>query len=266
MTPDLYLDLSIDSTGGAGTQGDPYRSFADVPTYSSGGRNVLITKGNASLTGAQSVKCGYNYFSRTREVIGAPVSEIRFNFDDVAQDVSFRNLVIFMSYSDNDDASNSGGQTVTFDECALRGSLSNTNSAWIRDRRNWTFNYCDLIAGFGNTSASLNNQTKLFYKYGSANPKVTINRCSCYFSVSHYNDAGEYLLNTSTDNYLTHSLFYIISATPGTLLVNGLDTNTGNYSDANGDVIIGTSVDPIGFIDPATGVMELIDSSPLLAL
>jgi len=264
MEADLYLDLSIGGTGGAGTSGDPYRSFADVPTYAGGGSNNVLVTGDTTISGSQTIKGGYNYFSRVRQSIGNLTTVCVFGWDSAAYDTTFNNLIFRGYWSDNDDVTN----LITFTNCWFQNRFDHT-LRFFYIHRPITFNFCRFSGGCY-TSGGSNNQSRFLQpSLGNNTPYPTIifNRCSFYIEAKGYDNSefltqSSYNIMTIKNCILQFINLGLMSSTPfstgSPTVIDGLVTG--------GDSTQGTVVGDIGFVDPRNHNLELLDTSPVHAL
>jgi len=261
MDAELYLNLTIGGTGGAGTEGDPYRSFADVPTYTGGAdRNILVI-GDSTISGTQTIKGGYNYFARSLQEISSTTSEGVFGVDNVAYDTTFNTLAFNGRWNDTNDNLN----LITATDCRFRRSMVAT-SRFFYIHRSFSMKFC-WISG---ACTSPGNNQSIFLQASLGNngpfPVFTMDRCSMYLKASGIDGSETIFTGAYFTSKFLNGIAQIIdvngqvsASTTGTL-------STGSYS-SNDDVILGTNLnEDIGFIDPENHNLELIDSSKVLTL
>jgi hypothetical protein len=263
MEADLYLDLSIGGTGGSGTSGSPYQSFADVPAYAGGAdKNILVT-GDAALSGTQTIKGGYNYFARSLQEICSTTSEGVFGLDNVAYDTTFQLLAFNGRWNDSNDNIN---QT-TFNNCRFRRAMTATNRYFYIHRK-VAFNFCWFSGG----CAAPGNNQGIFLQASLGNntpyPTFVATRCNFYLKAAGV-DGSESIFPTTflpfVSNTLTKCLFHAID-TNGQVSSTSYAYGVGNYY--AGDVTMGINIsgDDFLFIDPENHNLSLADNSPVLAL
>lgn len=264
MTPDLYLDLTIGGTGGAGTSGDPYRSFADIPAYAGGAaKNILVT-GSTGVSGTQNIPQGYTYYAATPQIIGdfGDANEVVLDFTDVAYETILQNL-IFRGRIHHDTVNN---EKVTFNWCRFQRGWDSATS-WQRfsyARKAMEFNQCAISGKFG--SPSLNQS--ILSQGPSAGQTNTFNRCLFYIHAYQNGNGGLFTGSYTTDNLSKCMLHVIEDANSPTALSQANNNNfnqTDCYRAGDAPSALGTAIngDDFLFVDPINHNLELLDNSPV---
>lgn len=261
MTPDFYLDLTIGGTGGAGTQGDPYRSFADIPAYAGGAaKNILVT-GSLGVSGTVNIPQGYTYYAATPQIIGDFSGEVVVDFTDVAYETILQNL-IFRGTIYHDTANT---ELVTFNWCRFQRNFDAGLSRFIYTRKNMTFNQCAFSGRCGSPSL---NQSAFLQASSNASYAVKFNRCIMYVK-AYQNGTGGICAPSYINNTHTKCLHHFIEdENSPTSLTNYIDSQVGCYRAGDSPSNLGAAIDGGDFLfaDPNTHNLELLDNSPVQLL
>lgn len=258
MTPDFYLDLTIGGTGGAGTKGDPYRSFADIPAYTGGAaKNILVT-GSTGVSGTINIPQGYTYYAATPQIIGDFGGEVVIDFTNVAFETTLQNL-IFRGRIHHDTANT---ELVTFNWCRFQRDFDANNNRFVYLRKPMTFNQCTFSGRCGSPGT---NQSAFLQASSNASYAVKFNRCMMYVKAYQNGTGGicasSYIYNTHT-GCLHH---FIEDESSPTSLTNWIDVQVDCYRAGDSPSNLGTAIDggDFLFVDPITHNLELLDNSPV---
>lgn len=260
MTPDLYLDLTIGGTGGAGTKGDPYRSFADIPAYAGGAaKNILVT-GSTGVSGTVNIPQGYTYYAATPQIIGnfGDANEVIIDFTNVAYETILQNL-IFRGRIHHDTANT---ELVTFNWCRFQRNFDANNNRFVYLRKNMTFNQCTFSGRCGSLSL---NQSAFLQASTSGNFVVKFNRCMMYVKV-YINGTGGIAPGSYINNQHTKCLHHFIEdENSPTSIFTAIDLETDCYRAGDTPSNMGDLIDggDFLFVDPVTHNLELLDNSPV---